>query len=562
MFFGNRSTLDTATRVDARHEAEVKAWWRDWHRYLTAHTELIETRQAEATQAPSFERSEQAWEERRAAAEQTLKRLPHERRIVFDREREERRATVQAALEAKQRNNGASRTGGLDPEMVERETLADLLAEAEGRAEGQEDGFGFTPFFDRTYNLQVAALLHAPKAAEYSVTPEGMTDRRRLSAFLAVLLLSGVIIIWWTWPRGTEAAREASPRVVQINGQTMEPWAVLGVTVIDAAGVRTTLPVTPTDAIAWPEDAGAVAWWRRTTVTPLELCVPSRLIESATMLEVQAAGDLPTRVYRLLADGAAQRSDLSLSPCGAGQTRRRSGVLENIVPRPDQPLDQPVAIRPDGPAMRVREVTVIGSGQDPLIPVENYRVIVRVTPLPADISWAALDPRLVLENGVDALPSAPITTAQGGDVVEVVYLVPAFATPMEAAWSITDPGSQTEAGWRLTLDPPPRRADVLRDALELRVVGERDLTSGNGVVRLDLRNTGATPLVLTRDDLQLTQGDRTLPVTEPGPEGMTVEPGAVRTLREPLHGIDWTEDLHVAVGGLRFRLRFTPDAER
>ena len=103
--FRFRSALDSATRSDARHQAEITSWWRDWHRYLQAHLQLLEARQAEATAPPSFERTDDAWEQQRAAADQTLRRIPHDRRAVFDRTREARRAPTEAELGATGRAN-------------------------------------------------------------------------------------------------------------------------------------------------------------------------------------------------------------------------------------------------------------------------------------------------------------------------------------------------------------------------------------------------------------------------------------------------------------------------
>ena len=167
-------------------------------------------------------------------------------------------------------------------------------------------------------------------------------------------------------------------------------------------------------------------------MTPLELCLPPGLVKRTTRLEVRASADFPTRVYRLVEDVPGQ-PDLLLRACREGDTTRRYGVLEDLISHPDQPLDRPATVGPDGTALRVREVTVIGAGQDPLVPSDTFRVVVRVTPLTTDISWATLDPRLTLQNGLDALPSAPITADESMDVVEVVYLVPTFAVPMEAA---------------------------------------------------------------------------------------------------------------------------------
>ncbi len=296
-------------------------------------------------------------------------------------------------------------------------------------------------------------------------------------------------------------------------------------------------------------------------MTPLELCLPPGLVKSTTMLELAASADIPTRVYRLVEDGPGQ-PDLRLSACGEGDVTGRYGVLEDVSSHPDQPLDQPATVGPNGATLRVRESSVIGAGQDPLVPSDNFRVVVRVTPLATGLSWAILDPRLVLQNGLDALPSAPITADESVDVVEVVYLVPTFAAPMEAAWLITDPRSKAQVRWRVTLDPPPSRAAVLRDALEIKVVGERGITSLTGTVRIKLRNTSPTALVLKPDDLAISQGERALPITEPAPAGITLEPHKVRTLLLPLHGIDWTQEVRVRVGGTQFRLWFGRDERR
>src|SRR4051812_42166048 len=99
MIFRPRSAIDAATQLDARHQAETKVWWRDWHRWLTAHLQLLEARQAEASRPPSFERSDDAWEQLQADAEQTLRRIPHNQRVVFERARDTRRGEVQAQVQ-------------------------------------------------------------------------------------------------------------------------------------------------------------------------------------------------------------------------------------------------------------------------------------------------------------------------------------------------------------------------------------------------------------------------------------------------------------------------------
>src|SRR5206468_1219532 len=111
----NRTSVNAASRVDARHQAEVRAWWRDWQRYLQAHTQLLDTRASETTGAPSFERTDEAWEAQRIEAELTLRRIPHDRRVVFDQQREDRRVAVEAGLEATVPATDGMRSAGLDP---------------------------------------------------------------------------------------------------------------------------------------------------------------------------------------------------------------------------------------------------------------------------------------------------------------------------------------------------------------------------------------------------------------------------------------------------------------
>ena len=73
---------------------------------------------------------------------------------------------------------------------------------------------------------------------------------------------------------------------------------------------------------------------------------------------------------------------------------------------------------------------------------------------------------------------------------------------------------------------------------------------------LQLRNTSATTVVLTQNDLVITQHDRPLPVTQPGAAGLAIKPLEARTLELPLREIDLAEDVIVRVGAAGFRLRF------
>ena len=556
MIFGNRSTMDAATRVDARHQAEIKSWWRDWHRYLQAHLHLLTARQAETTHAPSFERSEEAWEQQRADAEQTLKRIPHDRRVVFDRTRDARRGEVHAQLEGRQQAGGASRSTGLDPDIVERETLVSLLQQAEGTGAGTEQ-WGAVPLGNGWYELQVGALLQAPAAAEYTVTLDEADDRRKRLVLIASVLLVAVVAVWWTWPRGHARAEAAPPTELRINGQAAPVWPVVAVIAIDANGLRVTLPVTATDARQWPTlaEGASGAWWRRTALTPLHLCLPPDLLQAARQLEVRSSGDLPARTYALQPAQPA-RPDLIATPFGSDvQAARRYGMLEAVTPHPDQPLDTPVQVGPDGPTLRVTGFEVLGAGQDPEVPPDTYRVVVHVAPL-TTATWTALDPRIVLQTGLEVRPSAPITVAAGQQIVDVAYLVPAWQRPLAAAWYLTDASTQTTLRWRVTLDAPPSRAEVLRDAFEITVRGQRDTAPNSATVTVELRNLSQAMLVVQNADVTVQQQDRTLPVAALGTAGVAIKPREVRTLTLPLRGIDVRQPLTVAVGAARYRLQF------
>ena len=197
---------------------------------------------------------------------------------------------------------------------------------------------------------------------------------------------------------------------------------------------------------------------------------------------------------------------------------------------------------------------MIGAAQDPQLPTEHYRVVVRVA-APAAVDWVALRPRLVLETGLELIPSDPVTERAASEVAEVAYLAPAWHAPMTAAWSVTDPRTDVEARWRVTLDPPRSRAAVLRDALDITVTSRQEREPGSVVVLVKLRNTSTTTLVLRDADVAVTQGERIIPVTMVGRAGVAINPREARTLEAPLQGIDPAHEVSVRVGAASFRLR-------
>jgi len=311
-----------------------------------------------------------------------------------------------------------------------------------------------------------------------------------------------------------------------------------------------------TRALGWPSvGPGAQdAWWDTTALYPLQLCVPAGVLATAHALELRGGADLPTRRYALEPAGVS-RPDLMVYACGSeAASAPRPAVLTDTTVPPDHSLDEAVVISPNGPVLTVAEVQVIGAAQDPQLPAEHYRVVVRVA-APAAVDWVALRPRLVLETGLELIPSDPVTERAASEMVEVAYLAPAWHAPMTAAWSVTDPRTDVEARWRVTLDPPRSRAAVLRDALDITVTSRQGPEPGSATVIMKLRNTSTTTLVLRDADVAVTQGERIIPVTMVGRAGLAINPGEARTLEAPLQGIDRAHEVNVRVGAAGFRLR-------
>jgi hypothetical protein len=190
------------------------------------------------------------------------------------------------------------------------------------------------------------------------------------------------------------------------------------------------------------------------------------------------------------------------------------------------------------------------------LPPDRYRVSVQVI-APTALAWTMLDPRLVLQSGVEVIPSAPIDTARDAGRVAVAYLVPAFSGSIDAAWSVMDPATGTLVRWRTTLHAPRSRADILRDALAIRISGSWASVSGDAQLMVELRNTGTVPITVTDDDVVLTQGERSLPIETVGAAGTRIEPGGVRSLTVPLPDVDVRQPILVRIGAARFRVRFS-----
>ena len=124
-------------------------------------------------------------------------------------------------------------------------------------------------------------------------------------------------------------------------------------------------------------------------------------------------------------------------------------------------------------------------------------------PLPS-LDWSALAPTLTLATGNTLLPGEHVALADG---VELRYLVPAFALPLDAVWTIAAPADEPDPRWRLTLQPPPGRLAILRQMLHVTTLTARPDGSALRLV-IQLRNSGTASLQLATEDLALEQGGR------------------------------------------------------
>jgi hypothetical protein len=221
----------------------------------------------------------------------------------------------------------------------------------------------------------------------------------------------------------------------------------------------------------------------------------------ADLVEIQllGSGATPARTYTVLS-APSDAADLILEPCqgGSNAPAPRVAVLRATTQPPIHAIGEAVAL-PNGTVI-LSAITLIGSGEDPSLPSDQARVTVRIqTTLKLD--WPLLMPTLLLPSGVAALPSDITTNANGADLI---YLIPQPSEPLELAWSLTSRADTALLRWRTTLDPPPSRAAVLRDALEVRQVqAAPGDTPGSVVISITVANHSAAPLVLTSADVRL-----------------------------------------------------------
>jgi hypothetical protein len=540
------------TRAEAAFQEQVHAQWRDWCAYLRAHLALLAT---ETVAQAAFERTDPDGD-RGAAARRALAALPAAARALFDEVREARRQEAQRTAEARQ---ASERTRLVDPDTVERSVLHLLLAEAEGTAEGPDRApeWGDVPLrvdgAVQWYRVNVRALTDAPSAAAYTVGASGTDDIRRRIVLAVALVASTIVflIAWFLWPRGVPTRLEEA-RVATVNGAPVAVWPVQSLVLVAATGEERLIPVSPTEGSRSPlvteqRDATTRAFWRVDTFAPLTLCVPEELLAGAAGLRLRSRGDVPERVY-MLTETTPAAPDLVLAACESTVAATfRFGMLQATT-APEPLVPGTAATLPDGTAMTVAAIHIIGPGQDPTLPPGQARVIVIVQSLPRD--WPADAPTLLLASGEALAAPEQVATPDG---VELRYLVPLPAAPLDAAWSITPAGASDVLRWRTTLTPPPDRTSVVRTALDARDVTV--VRENNGLaLRLTLVNRSADPLALTPDDLTLLRNDTTLPPLDLAALRAPLAPGEARQVTLPLPDAARTTRLVLRAGAQQYQI--------
>jgi len=535
-------------QADARFQEEIAAQYRDYLAYLDAHLTLLDIQAAGIDVA--FERAETRDDDAQAARH-AIAATPAQRRALFDAVVEDERQEAQRQLEA-QAHPASDRLHRADPDDAARLALTRLRDEAHGI--GTEGGKGLLPYGKpdaiKWYAVDGAALRAAPTAAAYTAGALDATSRRRIMwqacGAVAVILLA---LIWLLVPKGSPLSA-ALPPVARANGVSLTAWPIYALVLTATHGDNRTLPISATTVLTWPSttDTRPHAYWRSTMVWPLRLCVPSALLADVSGIQLLGSGATPARTYTVSAAQAA--ADLILEPCqgGTNAPAPRMAVLRETTEPPIHTIGETAAL-PSG-NLTLSGITLTGPGEDPTLPHDQARVTVRMqTTLKLD--WPLLIPTLLLPSGVAALPSNLTATEHGADLH---YLIPLPSEPLELVWSVTPGADAPVLRWRTTLDPPPSRTAVLRDALEVRQVhavpGD---TPGTIVVSITVANRSTTPLVLTGTDVTIasTTGPLATPDLATLRQPFAPQEQRTLTLRAPLGE---RETVTLTVGSARFAI--------
>lgn len=559
-------TASMMARGRTRHDELAIQLWQDWRRYLTARQALLDARSAQRGDlADAFEQGDTSAEEQERGARAQIAAIPAAYRLVCDQHVEARRQQLQAEREQAARAQAAGgRPEVVDPDQVERDALAQLLDEAEGRASqpGLPAGWGLVPSGDgdQVWAVNVPQIRAAPARAAYELGSDDELDVRRRLIQTGLLLLAGVIaiLVWFIWPKGGAGPRLADQVISPVvNGRPADPWGLRRAVLTQANGEETTLPISPTLRLdPWPAVVGtgpaSQAYARQASIWPLQLCVPAPLLQGLTQVQLDGLGQAPDRVYTVSA--TAERPDLVIEPCeGArGASLARYGIFQAMAPARFHALGEPVALQlsaGEPVELELTGATITGPGQSPALPADRAEVELRVR-AGGGIDFPALAPGLLLPSG--EVVQASIAAGADG-VTALRYSVPLPTASLEVAWGLSLPDGSS-ARWRLTLDPPPSREAVIWQALALgEITASRDALGGE-VLHVTLRNQGETPLQLLASDIKLIQGSTSLPVGEIAALREPLAPGAQRVIDLPLPPQAGSAPLVLSIGGTRARL--------
>jgi hypothetical protein len=536
-------SISTIQHAQACYEEEVAATWHDWRGYLQANLQILDARAARPQAALDHDED---GAQGAGQAEQNLALIPSARRALFDAVRQQHLEQRRAVLEASLATPGAGHPRLADPDDLERLALNELLAGAEGRGEHAEPGWGTVPLGAardwKWFQVDIGDLTGMPDEAAYraSARSDGRVRQLRAAAgVVAVLVLLG--ILWWTLPSDESASAGGRRGTITANGKALAPRPIRTVTLVQANGTRATLPVTATDAAAWPESSGPL--WRPAAIPP-QLCLPPDRLAGLSEVRIGGNGE-PEHAYTLK-EVRSSATDLVLDACGAGAGPARYGTLTTVETPILHQVGEPVDL--DGVSVTLETVAVRGPAEDPELPAGSLRVLLRVRG--TVIEWNAYAPALVLSDG-RSIQSPQIALHEGG--AELRYLVTTPAPAPEAIWSLTLPPAGETRRWRLSLPPARDRTAVLRDALRVEeVTAERAL---DGIrLGITVHNRGPAPLMLSPDDLALAQGDLLLTTLPGAGLGLPLASGERRTLEFELAPAP-QGPFTISLGAARFEIR-------
>jgi hypothetical protein len=508
--------MATSTRAnsDAANDEDAVEEWRDWCAYLRSHLTLLELRAASANRT-AFER-EESGEVQEAAASAAIARIPAARRSLFMAIHEQRRQQMQLERERAVRTNGGSRRQ-LDPDAIDRDALNTLLDAAEGRSTA--DGWGHIPggtvAEPQWFYLDVARVTDAPNAALYALGRAAASNRQQRIVLMGGVMVACVVllVVWMLWPQGASIpARRSDGVVAFVNGTALEArWVPTILEVRSPATLLATLPISGTMTWNTPVLSAAtepLALWLVRQPWPLTLCVPRTVLAEASEVRIRSRNGAPERRYTLTTN-AAQASDLRLDACAdatSDQHRTRYGTLQSSTTSADLRLGARADLS-ETTQLTLREITIIGAGADPTLPVGQIRVVVKVgIRSQTTLDWPTLVPTLLLASGEALLPATTTPISAG---MQLSYLAPVPVEVQEAVWSVLPPAQDRPIRWRIVLTPPPSRDQILRQMLRVSDL-QAQVANAQITIRGQFINTGSVPLMISTTDMTVLISERPL----------------------------------------------------